>query len=186
MDRPVVVRSNLGSLFTLALPAPRQDSEDGLRVQVVATSPAGTRAALRTAGRLATGLHARISLLFAQVVPRQLPVTCPPVDPGHTERRLLALVNEAALDAEEVVIQIYHCRDRCECLRCVLRPGCLVVLGGRHWLWPTRERKLAARLRTMGHEVVFVDERGDQYARPVLRPGRRGVLDHVLGFHQGL
>jgi hypothetical protein len=186
MNRPTITRPNSIRLVRVASPAPPGQDASGLCLQVLATTPAGTRAALRTAGRLACGLNARVSLLFAQVVPRQLPITRPPVDPGHTEHRLLTLVNEAALDAEEVAIQIYRCRDRCECLRRVLPNRSWVVLGGRRRLWPTRESELAASLYAMGHEVIFVDEKGDPHARSVLRPHRRRVLDRLLGLHQGL
>jgi hypothetical protein len=50
-----------------------------LRVTVVATNDRGTLAALRTAGKLAANLRARIALVKAQIVPFQFPLDKPPV-----------------------------------------------------------------------------------------------------------
>lgn len=129
----------------------------GLRVSVLATSDGGTLAALRTAGRLAASLGAHITLLRTQTVPFQCPMDSPPVSIEFLQRKLYGLVWEAGIEAEEVTIQIWLCRDENESLRKILRPRSLVVLGGRKRWWSRREKTLERFLMGLGHQVVFVD-----------------------------
>jgi len=59
----------------------------------------------------------------------------------------------------ETRVSIYLCREPLETLASVLKPHSLVVVGGRKRWWPTAEKRLAAKLRRLGHQVV-VTERG--------------------------
>jgi hypothetical protein len=52
---------------------------------------------------------------------------------------------------------MYLCRDSSETLLAVLKPRSLVVIGGRRRWWPTREERLAKKLRGAGHEVIFAE-----------------------------
>jgi len=128
-----------------------------LRVTVVATNDRGTLAALRTAGKLAANLGARIALVKAQLVPFQFPLDKPPVSTDFLQRQLHGLVCEAGIEGEEMTIQLWLCRDRNESLRKILRAHSLVVIGGRKRWWSRREKTLERYLSRLGHQVVFVD-----------------------------
>jgi len=129
-----------------------------LRVTVVATKYRGTIAALRTAGRLAADLAARVALVKTQVVPFALPLDEPPVSIAFLHRQLHNLVCKAGIQAEEISIQVCLCRDRKETLRKILPLHCLVVVGGREPWWSRSERTLERYLTHLGHEVVFVNQ----------------------------
>jgi len=157
-----------------------------LRVTVVFTTTEGTRAALRTAGGLAKNLGTRILLVVTQVVPLQFPVDNPPISIQFLEQRQLALVSESGIEADEVSIQIYLCRDRRECLRKVLNSPSLVVLGGRRRLWSRREQRLEHYLRTLGHHVIFAETGPKKHAGSFIHSYVRPVFRRVLDLHQGL
>ena len=59
--------------------------------------------------------------------------------------------------AVETIVRIYLCRDRWQALEQALRPRSVVVIGGRKRWWPTRESRLARRLRRAGHEVILAE-----------------------------
>ena len=102
---------------------------------VVFTTPEGTIAALRTAGRLARGLGAQLLLVVPQVVSTCFPVDQPPVAIQFLEQRQIGLVAASGVDADEIRVEIYLCRNRIECLRAVLKSPCLVVIGGKRRWW---------------------------------------------------
>ncbi len=129
-------------------------SESRLAVSVVFTSASATTVALRKAGALADSLNARIKLVAPQVVPYPLPLESPPVLLDFSEHRLQEIAMESPV---ETTVQIYLCRDSWETLKVVLAPRSLVVIGGNRRWWPTKEEKLARRLRRGGHEVVFAE-----------------------------
>jgi len=116
-------------------PAGAAGSGSGPHVTVVFTAAEGTPAALRVASGLAQNLGARIRLIVTEVVPFCFPLDKPPVSVDFLERRPLALVSESEIDAEEVSIEIYLCRDRREYLRLSLKPRSLVVIAGRGRWW---------------------------------------------------
>jgi hypothetical protein len=111
-------------------------------------------AALRTAGTLANRLGGRITLVVPEVVPYRLPLNKPPVLHDWNERRFRVL---AAGCPVETSVRFYQCRDRDEALARALKPHSLVVIGGKTRWWPTAERRLCAKLRRMGHEVIVTD-----------------------------
>src|ERR1700732_492022 len=140
-------------------PATRQPSRPAveevgqrLNIAVVFTSVDSTLAALKEAGNLANSLGARITLVVPQVVPYPLPLETPPVLVEFNENRFRVIASESPV---ETSVQIYLCRDRFETLASVLKPGSIVVLGGKKRLWSTRDERLARKLRCAGHEVVF-------------------------------
>jgi hypothetical protein len=130
-----------------------EESDQKLNISVVFTSVEATLAALREAGNLASSLGARIMLVAPQVVPDPLPLETPPVLVEFNENRFRAIASESPV---ETSVQIYLCRDRIETLTSVLKPRSIVVLGGRKrsW-WPTKDERLARRLRRAGYEVLF-------------------------------
>ncbi|HTC94219.1 MAG TPA: hypothetical protein VK699_12335 [Terriglobales bacterium] len=133
------------------------DSDPRLRVTVIFTTPEGTLAALRTARDLARNLGFRISLVIAEVVPFHFPLDRPPVSIDFLKQRSLALVSKSDVEAEQVNIELYFCRDRKQCLQRILVPNSVVVIGGRKQWLIRRERKLEAFIRSHGHRVISVD-----------------------------
>ncbi|HEY7392774.1 MAG TPA: hypothetical protein VH640_29915 [Bryobacteraceae bacterium] len=126
-----------------------------LEISVVFTSPEFTLTALRRAATLAGNLGAYITLIVPQVVPFPLPLTSPPVLLDFQEARLREIASNTPV---ETLVRIYLCRSRWELLQTVLEPHSLVVLGARmQWSWLTHERRLARKLRRVGHEVVMAE-----------------------------
>ncbi len=131
--------------------------EPSLHVTVVFTNGEGTRAALRAAAALAKNLGWQIVLVVPQVVPFHFPLERPPVSIAFLERRWVAFVKESGVQAERVEIEIYLCRDRKQCLRKILPPRSLVVLGGGTGWRSRKEHELERFLRSLCHQVVFID-----------------------------
>jgi hypothetical protein len=131
-----------------------EGAESRLNIDVVFTSVEATLAALRKAGALASRLNAQVTLLVPQVVPYPAPLTSPPVLLDFSERRFRVIAGECPVETK---VQLYLCRDAWETLSCALKPRSLVVIGGRARWWPTREKRLAKKLRRAGHEVVFAE-----------------------------
>ena len=135
-----------------ASPPSLEEADRKLNIAVVFTSAESTLAALKEAGTLATSLGASISLVAPQVVPYPLPLETPPVLVEFNENRFRVMANESPVEAN---VRIYLCRDRFETLAAVLKPGSIVVVGGRKRWWPTGDEILARRLRRAGYEVLF-------------------------------
>ena len=132
------------------------EADQQLNIAVVFTSVDSTLAALKEAGNLANSLGARITLVVPQVVPFPLPLETPPVLVEFNENRFRVMASESPV---ETGVQIYLCRDRFETLVSVLKHGSIVVLGGQHRWWPTKEERLARKLRRAGYEVVFKERK---------------------------
>lgn len=90
-------------------------------------------------------------------VPFHFPLDRPPVSVEFLERYQIRLVLESGLRAEEVHIEMFLCSDRTECLRRVLRPRSLVVVGARRRRWLNKERRLERWLGRLGHRVIFAE-----------------------------
>ena len=133
-----------------------REPQGKLTITVVFTSVESTLTALKEAGVLANKLNARITLVVPQVVPYPLPLESPPVLIEFNERRFRVLASQSPV---ETSVRIYLCRDGLQTLTSLLRPGSLVVLGGRKRWWPTREKTLARHLSHAGHEVIFTETR---------------------------
>jgi hypothetical protein len=154
MDAPVV-SAVVGDPFIPALQAlapHRVQSPNGLHIGVVFTDFEGTKAALRVAANLITGLEADIDLVVPHVVPFPLPLVYPAVPPGFTLRRLRELASAANVQAS---IYMYLCRDRFQTLLQVLEPHSIVVVGSRKRWLPTKTDRLARALRKNGHQVIL-------------------------------
>lgn len=128
------------------------EGDPRFELAVVFTSFDATIAALKMAGALASGLSAHITLVVPQVVPYCLPLENPPVLLDFTRQRLGEIASDSPV---ETTIRHCLCRDRLVTLTAVLKPGSIVVIGGRKKWWPTREKTLARRLRRFGHEVIL-------------------------------
>jgi hypothetical protein len=132
----------------------RRSADGRLDAHVIFTSHVATLAALRWVARLGNRLATRPIVLMFYVVPYTLPLDWRAVPEGFLEGRIRTLKAETAV---EFSVRIYLCRNSRQSLRQVLRPGSLVVVGGRKRWWPTDEQRLAGRLRKQGHQVFLVD-----------------------------
>lgn len=133
---------------------PEPDSGSALEVNVLFTGPGMGAAALRAADRMAQALEARIRVIVPQVVPFPLPLAKPAADPEFAASPVQAIAAALSLD---VRIEVCLCRALLDAALSSLRPGSLVLIGGRRRLWPTLESRLAARLRRHGHQVLLID-----------------------------
>ena len=119
-------------------------SENTLEVSVIFTTVKETLPALRKAAELAQGLNLTITILAPQVVPYPLPLERPPVTGDFTERRFRTMIGRRGVATR---VQVILCRDKEEALEQMLSHRSVVVIGGR-------ERRLARKLRALGHEVI--------------------------------
>ena len=150
---------------------------------MVFTSIEATLSALKEAANLASSLGGRITLIVPQIVPYPLPLASPPVLIDFSERRLRVIASNSRVETR---VSIYLCRHPLETLRSVLKPHSLVVIGSRKSWWPTAEKRLAAKLRRFGHEVIVTEREINRHARSVLHRNWRAVFVRLLGLHQSL
>jgi len=130
----------------------RTESASDLHIDVVFTDFEGTRAALKAAAELTSGLRTGIDLIVPQVVPFPLQLVRPAVPPGFTLRRLLDLASTVDVRPS---IHVYLCRDRLQTLLQVLQPHSVIVVGTRKRWFPTKPERLARALRKNGHHVLL-------------------------------
>jgi DhnA family fructose-bisphosphate aldolase class Ia len=124
-------------------------------VQVIATTDAGTRAALLEARELARRLDlAKVVLLVPRVASSIASVEAPDVDTAMIERYRRI----ASLCGVDVIVRLCVCGTLRKALQWMLPRGGVVVVGGRRrWWWPTREQRLADILKETGHVIVFAE-----------------------------
>jgi hypothetical protein len=125
-----------------------------LQIVIPHRTPQLTRAALKHAGRLTQDLNARIRLIDVHVVPYGVPLDEPTVSPRHLTRRLRQLAQESTL---AVSAEVVYARDWEQGLRRALAQGALILLAIRRSWWRSSEKRLAARLRKIGHQVIWVE-----------------------------
>jgi len=158
---------------------PGSSDQSGVRqleVNVIFTGVKGTSVALETASHLAAGLNASIRIRAAFAVPLRLPLEHPQVSIAFMEKLLADLASQLPEDAPEVTGHIYLCRDRMEAFSRVLGPNSLVVIAGPKRLWRTDESRVARRLQSGGHRVIFVPTNGRRTA-----PQRTKAVTHAAG-----
>ena len=115
-----------------------------------------TRAALKYAARFANDLNVSVRLVDVHVVPYGVPLDEPTVDPKHLARRIRNLARESTL---QISPEIVYARDWEQGLRRSLGPGSLVLMAIKRSWWRTSEKRLAARLRKLGHQVIWVESK---------------------------
>jgi hypothetical protein len=125
-----------------------------LQVVIPHRSPELTRSALKYASTLAMDLNVRLRLIDVHVVPYGVPLDEPTVDPRHLARRVRSLAMESELPISAEVI---YARDWELGLRRALAPGSLVLMAMKRSWWPTKDKRLASRLRKLGHQVMWVE-----------------------------
>jgi hypothetical protein len=128
----------------------------GLQIAIPHRTPELTRAAFRRAAELAKDLDARVRLIDIQVVPSGLPLHRPQVHPGHSIRKMRSLAEESDVP---IAAEIVYARDWEQGLRRSLVPGSIVLLTikRRWWRFGFTEKRMAARLRKAGHQVVWIE-----------------------------
>jgi hypothetical protein len=180
MTRSLVLKPGLDDFESEGFESPGFSSGDSLRVTVVSTTREGTKAALTLADTLAKNLGLRIRLLAVHAVPFHFPLEKPPVSLDFLERNQMYVVAETQVHPDELSIEIFLCRNQKQCLRQVLRPGSLVVVGGTKRHWRNDARKLERWLASEGHHVVFAEVtsrgRAPQSSRPSSMSGRTKKL----------
>ena len=125
------------------------------QVHVIATTEAGTRAALLEARHVARRLDlAHTVLLVPRVASSIASVEAPQADAALVER-YRRIAGDIGVN---VVVRLCVCATLREAFQWMLPRGCVVVLGGqRRWWWPTGEQRLADLLRKTGHAIVFAE-----------------------------
>jgi len=125
-----------------------------LQIVIPHRSPELTRSALKYAATLTRDLNVRLRLIDVHVVPYGVPLDAPTVDPRHLARRVRSLAMQSELPISAEVI---YARDWELGLRRALAPGSLVLMAMKRSWWPTKDKRLAARLRKLGHQVMWVE-----------------------------
>ena len=126
-----------------------------LSVFVVFTSVNWTLRALEKAREIARPLGVNIAVIAIQVVPYPLPLDSPPVPMEFVVRRFEERAGEFS---ERTKVSAYLCRDPLEALKRILNPDCPAVMGIRKRWWPTRDQRLARKLRRAGYDIILVEE----------------------------
>jgi hypothetical protein len=126
--------------------------DGGHPIHVIATNDDGTHAALAEARRLANRTSRRVVILVPQFVSFvQAPAT--PVESLALTERYRHFADAAGVEA---VVRVCVCSRVDDLFRWMLSKGSRIIVGGRRRrFWPTAEERLAQRLKTLGHEVVF-------------------------------
>jgi hypothetical protein len=113
-----------------------------------------TRAALKYASDLAGDLNVQLRLIDVHVVPYGIPLDAPTVNPRHLSRKLRQLAQESALP---ISAEVVYARDWEQGFRRTLAPGSLILMAMKRSWWPNKDKRLAARLRKLGHQVIWVE-----------------------------
>jgi hypothetical protein len=126
-----------------------------LALQVIATTEAGTRAALLEARQLSRRLNAGRAVLL---VPWTRSARAP-LDGTVNDTAIVESYRHMADESGvKVAVRLCVCGAYSEAFRWMLPRSSTVVVGGRRrWWWPTFEQRIADRLKRAGHTVVFAD-----------------------------
>ena len=114
-------------------------------VVVIFTGTQTTLSAMKTAGRLAAGLGARIRIIVPQCQSW-------PDRNSAAERHFRTIVGGRKIETQ---LEVHPCSNRWQMLQEALAPGSIVVLGSACRRWPTLESRLARKLREAGHDVLL-------------------------------
>jgi len=127
---------------------------DDLQIVIPFRDSKLTKAALKYATGLIGELNVRVRLIDVHVVPYGVALDNPTVHPKHLERRLRNLARESELS---VAAEVVYARDWEQGFRRMLASGSVVLLPMRRAWWRTSEKRMAARLRKLGHTVIWVE-----------------------------
>jgi hypothetical protein len=137
----------------------RGEAEPDLRLDatpsviVVFTSTERTWSALEKAREIAQPAGAQIIVVAVQVVPFPLRLEEPPV---RMEFVLRHFEEMASTFPEKIRIAAYLCRDPMEAFQRILnRPSPVVIGVKKRWI-PSRDERLARKLRRAGYDIILV------------------------------
>jgi hypothetical protein len=88
------------------------------------------------------------------IVPYPLPLECPDTDPAVK----LRFIASALRDLNECHVDVSLCRDVFDALQQELHVGALVFIASSDVWWPNYEKRLAKRLRNLGHNCMLVTQ----------------------------
>ena len=117
------------------------------------TDLAVTRALMKRAALLTTGLKARITLVAVHTVPYPAAFTCPTATHAFLVEQLLELAGECSMPVNP---QVVLARSREEGFRYALKSESTILLGTYRHFWRTDEEKLARMLVADGHKVALL------------------------------
>jgi hypothetical protein len=108
---------------------------------------------LEKAQEIAGFACADIRVVALQVVPFPLPLDEPPVP----SKFIVSRFQEKACEfANRIKVSVYFCRDPLEALKRILKPNYPVIIGVKKRFWPTRDERLARKLRSAGFNVISI------------------------------
>jgi hypothetical protein len=113
-----------------------------------------TKAALKYASALVNGEDIRVRLIDVHVVPYGVPLNEHPGNSKNAERRLKQLAREGDVHVSPEVV---YARDWEQGFRRALSPASTILMPIHRASWQTNEKRLAARLRSIGHTIVWVE-----------------------------
>ena len=125
-----------------------------IQIVIPHRTPRLTKAALKYAATFADGLNIRLRLIDVHVVPYGVPLDEPTVDPKYLARRLRSLAQESTIP---VSAELVYARDWEQGFRRALGPVSVVLIAIKRSWWRSSEKRLAARLRKLGHQVMWVE-----------------------------
>jgi hypothetical protein len=125
-----------------------------LQVVIPHKTPQLTKAALKYAATLSNDLNVRLRLIDVHVVPYGVPLDHPTVSPQYLVRRIRMLARESTIP---VSAEIIYARDWEQGFRRALGPNSVVLMAMKRSWWRTSEKRFAARLRKIGHQVIWVE-----------------------------
>ena len=109
---------------------------------------------MRVAADFARALGVSVTLVHFRTVPYAVPVDAPGNGSPIVTNPLIERLKAQGVD---VRVRVFLCRDERGAIRQAFRPHSLVVVAGRHRLWPTAAARWRRMLEAAGHYVVFVD-----------------------------
>jgi hypothetical protein len=124
-----------------------------LSVFVIFTSIHSTLKALKKAREIARWVGANVVVVVAQVVPLPLPLDEPPVPMEFVLKRFEQMADASQ---EKTLVSAWLCRNPMEAFKRILNRDCPVVIGVRKGWMPSRDKRLARKLRRAGYDVVLV------------------------------
>lgn len=154
LPEPARLRKGAQDVVTYIHSVPIQ-AKSNAEITVIFTTFELTQEAIKNASVIAMRQGARVAVVAAQVVPYPLPLDEPPVPYGFIFRRFEALVDQFPVKTE---FRVFLCRDQMQCFKSILSIDSPIVMGVRKRFWPTREARLARKLRRAGHEVTLVEK----------------------------
>ena len=128
------------------------------QLQVIATTDAGTRAALLEARHLARRLRFADIVLIVPRIASSIASLDAPETEAATIEKYRGLASVSGVDA---TVRLCVCETVRDVVQWMVPRGCTVVLGGqRRWWWPTPEQRIADLVKRSGHRTVFAEASG--------------------------